>query len=98
MNNKNQFGNIRLHVFEPKDSIEQNDWYKDITTFSYSKCFEHPEYIQIGHIVEDDMGGRFRILSIHHKWMKDENNNPQPVIEFTAERYMRHGKQNPYMI
>jgi len=90
--------NIRVHVFEPEDSSNQLPWYKDIKTFEYSKCFYYPLALQIGHIIEDDMGTRFKILSVHWKWDKDENNNPYNVLEFTVERYMRRGKQNPYML
>lgn len=90
--------NIKIHVFEPEESVNKESWYKDPSTFSYSQCFDNIENIQIGHIIEDDMGTRFRILSIHHKWQKIDMNSYKPIIEFTVERYIRHGKQNPYMI
>lgn len=89
---------IRMHVFEPEESVNQEDWYKDMTTFKYMKLSEVYGDIQIGDIIEDDTGARFRILSRHWKWDKDTNNLSYPILEFTAERYMRHGKQNPYMI
>ena len=90
--------NIRIHVFEPEESINKESWYKDPSTFSYSQCFDNIGNIQIGHIIEDDMGTRFRVLSVHHKFKKEDLNIFTPIVEFTVERYMRHGKQNPYMI
>lgn len=89
---------IKVHVFEPEESTYTESWYKDINTFECSQCFKHPEYLQIGHIIEDDMGTRFRILSVHWKWRKEDLNIFIPIIEFTVERYMRRGKQNPYML
>lgn len=95
LTNENTY--IRLHVFEPEESTNQQDWYKDLKTFSYTKCFDDNNYkfISIGDIIEDDMGTRFRILSRHWKFDTIEQ---KPVLEFTAERYIRRGKQNPYMI
>ena len=89
---------IRMHVFEPEESVNKDSWYKDMSTFNNSKLLNYWNMINVGDIVEDDMGARFRILSRHWKWEKDENNNSCTVLEFTAERYMRHGKQNPYML
>jgi len=89
---------IRMHVFEPEESVNQQDWYKDMTTFNNSKIVESYIYLAVGDVIEDDIGTRFRILSRHWKWEKDDENVITPVLEFTVERYMRHGKQNPYMI
>jgi len=89
---------VRVHVFNPEESVNKDDWYKDVTTFEWCSCFQNPTLVQIGHIIEDNSGARFRVLSVHWKWEKDENNKISPVIEFTVELYMRHGKQNPYMI
>lgn len=93
-----KFIKIRMHVFEPDESLNKEDWYKDMTTFNNCELLNFWNMINIGDVVEDDTGARFRILSRHWKWEKDENNNVTPVIEFTSERYIRHGKQNPYMI
>lgn len=91
--------NIKVHVFEPEDAeVKQPAWYKDVTTFNYSKCFEDPSQLAIGDVIEDDMGTRFRIISRHWKWVKDENNNVNNILEFTVERYIRRGKQNPFML
>ena len=89
---------VRMHVFEPPESVNQEDWYKDMTTFDNCGVIRNFVFIQVGDIIEDDTGARFRILSRHWKWESDEKNEITPVIEFTAERYIRHGKQNPYMI
>lgn len=89
---------IRMHVFEPDESVNKDDWYKDMTTFNNMQIQEVYNNIHIGDIVEDDTGARFRIISRHWKWDRDLNGQSYPVLEFTAERYMRHGKQNPYMI
>lgn len=90
--------NLRMHVFEPAESSNQQDWYKDMTTFNNMNMKTVWSWIQIGDIVEDDTGARFRILSKHWKWDKDESGTAYGVLEFTVERYIRHGKQNPYMI
>ena len=92
--------NVRIHVCEPDESVQKEMWYKDPTTFSYSRCFDCPEFLNIGDIVEDDMGTRFRILSRHWKWTKDDLDieSIMPILEFTVERYMRRGKQNPFML
>lgn len=99
-NLKTDFNNIhiRIHVFEPDESTNQEDWYKDMTTFKNMNIIKIYIYINIGDIVEDDTGARFRIISRHWKWDRDANGQSYPVLEFTAERYIRHGKQNPYMI
>lgn len=89
---------VRMHVFEPEESVNQEDWYKDLTTFKYSEFEKNFKYIAVGDIVEDDSGARFRVLSRHWKWEKNENNKSIAVLEFTVERYMRRGKQNPYML
>ena len=89
---------VRMHVFEPEESVNSESWYKDLTTFKYIDLPNNFKYYNIGDIVEDDMGARFKVLSRHWKWEKDENNDVISVLEFTVERYMRHGKQNPYMI
>ena len=89
---------VRMHVFEPDESINKEDWYKDLTTF---KCTDLPnnfKYYNVGDVVEDDTGARFRILSRHWKWERDANGQSCPLLEFTVERYIRRGKQNPYMI
>ena len=88
---------IRMHVFEPDESINKEDWYKDMTTFSNMQLTEVFLNINTSDIVEDNTGARFRILSRHWKWDKDENGIAYSVLEFTVERYMRRGKQNPYM-
>lgn len=90
--------NVRMHVFEPAESVNQNDWYKDLTTFENMNFSAWCCNFYAGDIVEDDSGARFRILSRHWKWDKDEHGKPYSVLEFTVERYMRHGKQNPYMM
>ena len=96
---KHPLENIRIHVFEPEDSpAPQDPWYKEPSTFSHCGCFDNPEQIQSGHILEDDMGTRFRVTSVHWKWKKEDLNVFIPVLEFTVERYMRHGKQNPFML
>lgn len=89
---------LRMHVFEPEESINKEDWYKDLTTFHNSNFLTNYKNVLVGDIVEDDMGARFKVLSRHWKWEKDENNDVIPVLEFTVERYIRRGKQNPYML
>lgn len=90
---------VKIHVFEPEDSpVKQPAWYKDPNTFKYSECFLMPESLYIGDVIEDDMGARFKIISRHWKWDKDQMGETYPVLEFTVERYMRRGKQNPFMI
>ena len=89
---------IRMHVFEPEESINEEDWYKDMTTFKNANILENYRFLNVADVVEDDTGARFRILSRHWKWESGENNDIIPVLEFTVERYIRHGKQNPYMI
>ena len=89
---------LRMHVFEPDESVNKEDWYKDMSTFNNMNIINVYYCINVGDIVEDDQGGRFKIISRHWKWDRDEDNKSYPVLEFTAERYMRHGKQNPYMI
>lgn len=92
--------NVKIHVCEPDESVMKEMWYKDPATFSYSQCFEMPNLLNVGDIIEDDMGTRFRILSRHWKWTKEdlENSSVKPILEFTVERYMRRGKQNPFML
>ena len=90
--------NVKLHVCEPQESTYKQMWYKDPNTFTYCHCFDDPTHIQIGHIIEDDMGARFKVLSIHWKWEKIDLNTTKPIIEFTVERYIRRGKQNPFML
>lgn len=89
---------IRMHVFEPDESTNQEDWYKDISTFKCSEFTKNFKNVIVGDIVEDDTGARFRVLSRHWKWERDANGQSCPVLEFTVERYIRRGKQNPYMI
>lgn len=89
---------IKIHVCEPEESINKEMWYKDLSTFSYCGCFNVPGLINVGDIIEDDMGTRFKVLSRHWKWVKEDLNKPQPILEFTVERYMRRGKQNPFML
>ena len=89
---------VRMHVFEPDESTNKEDWYKDLTTFKHIDLPNNFKYYNIGDVVEDDMGARFRILSRHWKWDSDANGQSCPVLEFTVERYIRRGKQNPYMI
>ena len=90
--------NIKIHVCEPEGSVFKEMWYKDPSTFSYCQCFDSPECINVGDIIEDNMGTRFKILSRHWKWIKVDDNKNVPLLEFTVERYMRHGKQNPFML
>ncbi len=90
--------NVRIHVCEPEESTYKEMWYKDPGSFEYSKCFEYPEHLNVGDIIEDDMGTRFKILSRHWKWEKEDLNITHPILEFTVERYVRHGKQNPFML
>lgn len=90
--------NIKIHVCEPQESSYKDMWYKDPTTFSYCHCFDEPAMLSIGSIIEDDMGARFKILSIHWKWEKIGTNEHKPILEFTVERYIRRGKQNPFML
>ena len=90
--------NIRIHVCEPEESPYKEMWYKDITTFSYCHCLDFAENINIGDIIEDDTGARFRVLSRHWKWEKMDLTNHKPILEFTVERYIRRGKQNPFML
>ncbi len=89
---------VRMHVFEPDESVYQDSWYKDLTTFKNSEFEKNFKYIAVGDVVEDDTGARFRVLSRHWKWEKDEVGKSTPVLEFTVERYIRRGKQNPYML
>jgi len=91
-------GLIRMHVFEPEESVNKEDWYKDLTTFSNANLLDNIKNLAVGDIVEDDSGARFRILSRHWKWQRDDKNTITPVFELTVERYMRRGKQNPYML
>lgn len=89
---------LRMHVFEPEESVNHDDWYKDMTTFDNMQLRDVWRNISVGDIVEDSTGARFKIISRHWKWDKDENGRPYSVLEFTSERYMRRGKQNPYML
>lgn len=89
---------VRMHVFEPDESVNKEDWYKDMTTFSNMGFISVFLNINTSDIVEDNTGARFRILSKHWKWDRDGNGVTYPVLEFTAERYIRRGKQNPYML
>ena len=90
--------NVKIHVCEPAESISKEMWYKDPTTFTYSRCFDEPSLIHIGDIIEDDMGTRFKVLSRHWKWHKEDLGSTTSILEFTVERYMRRGKQNPFML
>lgn len=90
--------NIKIHVCEPEDSVYKEMWYKDVTTFSHAQCLENPLELFVGDIIEDDTGARFRILSRHFKWEKLDIDKYKPILEFTVERYMRRGKQNPFML
>lgn len=92
--------NVKIHVCEPEESNSKDMWYKDVTTFSYSQCLSDPTQLHIGDIIEDDMGTRFRILSRHWKWIKEDIDisSVKPILEFTVERYIRRGKQNPFML
>ena len=89
---------IKIHVCEPEESVYKEMWYKDTSTFEYSHCLDHPENLNIGDIIEDDMGTRFIILSRHWKWAKEDLNQTHHILEFTVERYIRRGKQNPFML
>ena len=90
--------NIRLHVFEPKESSNKESWYKNTSTFNNCKCFDNISLLHVGDIIEDDMGTRFRILSRHWKWEKTDLTQYKPIFELTLERYIRRGKQNPFML
>ena len=89
---------IKIHVCEPEESVSKEMWYKDPATFSYCQCFNDPTHINVGDIIEDNMGTRFRVLSRHWKWTKEDLTQSKAILEFTVERYMRRGKQNPFML
>ena len=97
-NTKNGELYVKLHVFEPEESSNKESWYKDLDTFSNCSCFNEPVLLNVADIIEDNMGARFRIISKHWKWEKIDIDKIVPILEFTAERYIRRGKQNPFML